>query len=136
MMKRVAIDTNYYSAFKRGASPHLLQPLRTVEYIGISAVVIGELLGGFKAGSKSEMNIRELQEFLDTPRVFVNDVDQDTAVFYSEIYQRLRKKGKPVPSNDMWIAASAMQHGLALLTLDEHFLEIDGLHLIRLKEAN
>src|SRR5262245_53336501 len=104
MMKRVAIDTNYYSAFKRGGSSHLFLPLRSAEYIGISTVVIGELLGGFKVGSRSERNIQDLEEFLGSPRLFVNDLDQDTAAFYADIYQRLRKKGKPLPSNDMWIA--------------------------------
>lgn len=136
MIKRVALDTNYYSAFKRGGNPHLFLPLRSVEYIGISSVVLGELLGGFKAGSKPEKNIHELEQFLDTPRVFINDLDQDTAEFYSDIYKRLHRKRKPIPSNDIWIAASAMQNGLALLTLDNHFKEIEGLTLIKLMEGN
>ena len=113
-----------------------MTPLRSGEYIGVSTVVIGELLGGFKSGSKAEKNIQELEQFLETPRVFVKEIDQETAEFYSEVYRRLRKKGKPVPSNDMWIAASAMQHGMALLTLDDHFDLIDGLNRIRLPKGN
>jgi tRNA(fMet)-specific endonuclease VapC len=131
-MKRIAIDTSYYSAFKRGRAPHLLIPLKSAEYIGISTVVLGELLGGFKTGSQPEKYIEELEKFLATPRVFVNGIDEDTADFYSEIYKRLRKKGKPIPSNDMWIAACAMQNGQAVLTLDNHFELIDGLNLIKL----
>jgi predicted nucleic acid-binding protein len=135
MMKRMALDTNYYSAFKRGLNSQLLLPLQSAEYIGVSTVVLGELLGGFKVGGKSEKNLQELQKFLDSPRVFVNEMNEDTAELYSDIFQRLRKKRKPVPSNDMWIAASALQHGLSLLTLDDHFREIEGLTVIRPKEA-
>ncbi len=56
-------------------------------------------------------------------------MDEETAEFYAEIYRDLKKKGSPIPSNDMWVAASAMRHGLALLTFDEHFENIDGLIL-------
>lgn len=135
-MKRIAIDTNIYSNFKRFGSSHLLLPLRAAEYIGISVVVIGELLGGFKCGGRAQKNLDDLDQFLESPRVFVNDIDQETAAFYSDIYKRLRDKGKPVPSNDMWIAASAMQNGLALLTLDDHFEWMDGLSLIRLPKGS
>lgn len=49
----------------------------------------------------------------------------------SEIYWNLKKKGKPIPSNDIWVAASAMKHGLSLFTFDEHFNNINGLILYR-----
>ena len=125
-MNRIAIDTNIYSAFKRN-DPGVTRVLRKVEYIGVSVVVLGELMGGFKCGSKAEKNMTELSQFLDTPRVFVLTTDQETAEFYSEIYQDLRKRGNPVPSNDIWIAASAMRNGLALFSLDEHFKKISGI---------
>ena len=56
-------------------------------------------------------------------------IDEETAQFYAKIYWDLKRKGKPVPSNDMWVAASAMRHGLALFTFDDHFKNIDGLLL-------
>ena len=47
-------------------------------------------------------------------------IDADTVGFYADIYARLRRQGRPIPTNDLWIGASAMQHGLRLLTLDRH----------------
>jgi len=59
----------------------------------------------------------------------VLQIDEETAEFYAKIYWDLKKKGKPIPSNDMWVAASAIRHGLSLFTLDEHFKSVDGLIL-------
>jgi len=127
-MKRILIDTNVYSAFKRNDAG-VVPVLKKVEYIGVSVVVLGELIGGFQYGGRTQRNINELEQFLDSPRVFVIDVDEETAGFYAEIYKMLRKKGNPIPSNDMWVAASAMRHGLSLFTLDDHFNYINGLSL-------
>ncbi len=127
-MRRILLDTNGYSAFKRN-DPIATGIIRSVEYIGLSVVVLGELLGGFKGGSKEKKNIEELKEFMDSPRVHLLQIDEETAEFYAKIYWDLKKKGKPIPSNDMWVAASAMRHGLSLFTLDEHFNSIGGLIL-------
>lgn len=129
-MKKILIDTNAYAAFKRN-EPAAVGILKTVEYIGVSIVVLGELLSGFKGGSKEAKNKKELEQFLDSPRVDVVRMDEETAEFYAEIYWDLKKKGRPIPSNDIWVAASAMRHGLALFTFDEHFENIDGLILHR-----
>lgn len=128
MMKKILLDTNGYAAFK-GNDPMAVEIIRSVDYIGLCAVVLGELLGGFKGGSREKKNIEELNEFLDSPRVYLLRMDEETAEFYAKIYSDLRKKGKPIPSNDMWVAASAMQHGLAVFTLDEHFSKIEGIIL-------
>ena len=125
-MKRIVIDTNIYVAFKRNV-PDVVKVLRRVEYIGINTVVLGELHSGFKGGNKEALNIEELEEFLDTPRVDVIPIDEMTAEFYAQVYWDLKRKGNPIPTNDMWIAASTLQHGLALFTLDTHFNVINGL---------
>jgi len=127
-MKRILMDTNAYAAFKKN-NPVAVNVVRTVEYIGVNTVVLGELLSGFKGGNKEAGNKKELEEFLDSPRVNVISVDEETAEFYARIFWDLKKKGKPVPSNDLWVASSAMRHGLALFTYDEHFDNIDGLIL-------
>jgi len=129
-MKKILIDTNAYAAFKKNETD-AVNILKTVEYIGVNIVVLGELLSGFKGGNKEARNRRELEQFLDSPRVNIIQVDEETAEFYARIYWDLKKKGKPVPSNDLWVASSAMRHGLALLTYDEHFDNIDGLILHR-----
>jgi tRNA(fMet)-specific endonuclease VapC len=125
-LKKILIDTNIYTAFKRNVG-EVVETLRRVEYIGINTVVLGELYGGFKGGSKEKRNLLELDRFLDSPRVAILPVDETTSEFYAQIYWDLRKKGKPIPTNDLWIAASAFQHSLALYTLDTHFEKIDGL---------
>ncbi|MCL4537786.1 MAG: type II toxin-antitoxin system VapC family toxin [Nitrospirae bacterium] len=127
-MKRILIDTNTYAAFKRN-DHHALQVFRTVEYIGVNIIVIGELLSGFKGGSKEAKNRKELEQFLDSARVYVLPLDEETAEFYAKIYWDLKRKGKPIPVNDIWVASSAMRHGLSLFTYDEHFNDIGGIIL-------
>jgi predicted nucleic acid-binding protein len=128
-MKRLLIDTNVYTAFKRGV-PSVTDILKRAESILVSTPVLGELLCGFKCGSKERKNRDELDLFLDTPRVSVVHCDEGTAEFYAEIFRTLRSSGRPVPTNDMWIAAAAMQHGAAVCTMDSHFRDIDGLLLV------
>ena len=106
-----------------------MEVLRIVEYIGINTIVLGELYSGFKWGNKEALNRMELEEFLDTPRVDVIPIDETTAEFYAQVYWSLKRKGNPIPTNDIWIAASTLQHGLTLFTLDNHFNQIDGLKL-------
>ena len=127
-MKKILVDTNAYAAFKRN-DPVALEVMRSSEYIGVNTVVLGELYSGFKSGSRENRNRKELAQFLDSPRVETVMIDEETAEFYAKIYWDLKRKGKPVPSNDMWVAASAMRHGLALFTFDDHFKNIDGLLL-------
>ena len=125
-MKRLLIDTNVYTAFKHGDGV-VSALLARADDILVCATVLGELLCGFKCGSKEEQNRRDLEDFLDTPRVTVVQCDEVTAEFYAGIYRQLRNAGRPLPTNDMWIAASAMQHGAAVCTLDAHFEAIHGL---------
>ena len=127
-MKRILIDTNAYAAFKKNDAG-AVSVLKTTEYVDVNIVVLGELLSGFKGGTKESINRRELEQFLDSPRVNLLPLDEETAEFYARIYWDVKKKGKPIPTNDLWVAASAMRHGLALFTYDEHFADIAGLIL-------
>lgn len=127
-MNKILIDTNIYSNALRGNSD-IIATLKQVSQIGITAISIGELLSGFKGGLKEERNRKELGGFLDSPRVSIISVDEDTAEYYSAILNDLKKKGTPIPTNDIWIAAAAFQNGLQLYTLDKHFNYIEGLLL-------
>jgi predicted nucleic acid-binding protein len=125
-MKRILIDTNIYVAFKRNVE-EVVEVLRTVDFIGINTVVLAELYAGFKGGARENKNKMELDKFLDSPRVTIIAVDEATSEVYAHIFWNLRKKGQPIPTNDIWIAASAFQHNLALFSLDDHFNKVDGL---------
>jgi predicted nucleic acid-binding protein len=97
--------------------------------IGIDSAVLAELYAGFDQGKKSRKNREELAEFINTKRVHLLQHDRDTAEFYAHIFTHLKAKGSPIPTNDIWIAAVSMQHGLSLYTFDSHFSAIDGLLL-------
>ncbi len=128
-MRRLLIDTNIYSYALKGDGD-VVDVLRKAEEIGFSVISIGELLSGFKGGGRELKNREELETFLDSPRVVVYSVNEDTSEFYAEILHNLRKIGKPVPTNDIWIAAVAFQNGLQLFTKDTHFKTIAGLSLV------
>jgi tRNA(fMet)-specific endonuclease VapC len=123
---RVLIDTNAYTAFKLN-DPRITDLLRRAEKIALNPVVMAELLAGFRGGDREAHNRRALQEFLESPRVMLLSMGRDTAEHYAAAYSTLRRKGRPIPTNDLWIAASALEHGMGLLSEDRHFAEIDGL---------
>lgn len=127
-MSRILLDTSAYSAFMRG-DEETVQALREAESIFLTAVVLGELLAGFRRGTRRKENESLLRQFLDTPRVQVVPVDEETADRYALILNALRAAGTPVPTNDLWIAANAMQHGLKVLTKDAHFSKIPQIAL-------
>lgn len=125
-MRSIALDTNAYAAFKRG-DEQIVAILQHAPSIIVCATVLGELLGGFAAGQRESSNRSELSQFINAPRVKVVPSTAATADLYALVYAALRRKGQPIPTNDLWIAASSLEHGAALLTLDAHFKNIDGL---------
>ena len=98
--------------------------LDSADWIGVPSIVLGELWGGFLQGQRPEANARALHEFLDHPLVHELPVDGDVARIYGEILAELRTKGTPLPTNDMWIAATAARAGVSVVTFDEHFRSI------------
>ncbi len=127
-MRPIALDTNAYTAFKRGDAA-VVAVLQHAPGIILCATVLGELLGGFAAGQRESANRAELTRFIDVPRVKVVSSTAATADLYALVYAALRRKGQPIPTNDLWIAASSLEYGAALLTLDAHFKNIDGLRV-------
>ena len=119
----VLFDTSAYSELWRGHRA-ILDILARSETVAVPAVVLGELHSGFRAGNRYAENVAQLARFLDKPSVSILSITSETALRYAEIDVYLRKKGRPIPSNDVWIAASAIEHGLHLVTLDAHFREI------------
>ncbi|MGV7223923.1 MAG: type II toxin-antitoxin system VapC family toxin [Nitrospinales bacterium] len=125
-MKKVLIDTNIYSLAMKGDT-NVVNTLRKIDRIGFSTISIGELYSGFKGGSHEARNREELNFFLDSPRVFVHPIDEETADFYASILNSLKAAGTPIPTNDIWIAAVVFQHGYTLFTRDKHFILVSGL---------
>jgi tRNA(fMet)-specific endonuclease VapC len=125
-MKRVLIDTNIYSLAMKG-DDQVVKALRKIDRIGFSTISIGELFSGFKSGRREAENRAELNIFMDSPRVFVHPVDMETADFYAAIRDNLKSAGTPIPTNDIWIAAVAFQHGYKMFSKDRHFKLIPGL---------
>jgi tRNA(fMet)-specific endonuclease VapC len=122
-MTRVMLDTSAYSAFMRGQA-EVKVALQRAEEIYLNPIVLGELLAGFIRGKRRRKNEGELRTFLASLRVHVLTLDQDTADRYAVILNSLWRAGIPIPSNDLWIAASAMQHGLRILTMDAHYQRV------------
>lgn len=122
------LDTNAYTAFRRG-DERIVSLVRTSSVLLMSPIVLGELRGGFLAGSRTEENLRWLDEFLSVARVHIVSLDEQTSGRYGEIYAQLRRIGRPIPMNDMWIAAHCLQRDAQLITLDQHFSAIEGLEV-------
>ena len=126
----VLLDTNAYSAF-RGGNADALAIVQQAPEVGISVVTLCELLSGFASGSRLAQNRAELSSFLESDRVRILSVDAATAELYASIHAQLRRIGKQIPTNDLLIAACAMQHSMAIFTFDNHFTPISGLHVVR-----
>jgi tRNA(fMet)-specific endonuclease VapC len=122
-MSRLTLDTSAYSSFKRGR-PDVVRHLRNAQEILLPSIVLGELLAGFETGSRAQRNREELRLFLGSPRVRLVPIGEATAERYAVIYASLRAMGQPIPTNDLWIAASVMEHGTELVTLDRDFTHV------------
>ncbi len=120
---KVMLDTSAYSAFLRG-NEEAAQALRRADEIYLNPVVLGELYAGFAKGGREKKNRDILGEFLSSPRVLVAAIDEETAERYAAIIAYLWQKGTPLPTNDLWIAATAMQYGLKLITTDTHYRNV------------
>ena len=117
---RVAVDTNAYKEAAVGQG-RISEVLRRSEEIHLPFIVLGELRGGFAAGTLGKKNEAKLTEFLKSPRVKVLLADEQTSHLYGALYAQLRRAGTPIPTNDLWIAALVVQHDLPLLSADRHF---------------
>jgi tRNA(fMet)-specific endonuclease VapC len=129
-MRPIALDTNTYAGFKRGDA-RCVEVVQRADQLLLSSTVAAELLAGFACGSQEARNREELSRFLVSPRVALCDSSLTTADHYALIYRDLRRSGKPIPTNDIWIAASCLERGALLFTFDQHFEQIAGLRVIR-----
>lgn len=103
--------------------------LNSFDEVYVNSVVIGELYYGAYASANPQKHINQIQLFLDNCLIVY--VSTDTALIYARLKAELRKNGTPIPENDIWIAASAIEHALSLFTIDNHFTSLK-LNLIQL----
>ena len=127
---KILLDSNAYSEFMRG-NHRVREIVQAAEEIFMSAVVVGEQLFGFRQGQRFEQNVAELRSFLERPYVTFVPVGPVTADRYSRIMTSLRMKGRPIPTNDVWIAAHAMETGADLVSADRHFGYVDQIVWVR-----
>jgi predicted nucleic acid-binding protein len=117
---KVALDANRYSDLCRGAE-EVVEQVSKCERIYLPLIVLGELRAGFQAGTRGRENERALARFLGSPRARLLLPDEQTSHHYGALFAQLRRQATPIPTNDIWIAALAIQHNLVLLTRDAHF---------------
>lgn len=127
-MYRVCLDTSAYSHFRRG-DPIVVELVTAARQVLLPTVVLGELRVGFALGSQRAKNEQALKEFMSQEVVTVMDVTEETSAFYADVLVALRRAGTPIPSNDIWIAALAIQHSATLLSYDEDFKCVQRLSL-------
>ena len=108
----------------------MAETVRGSEEIVMSIVVIGELLFGFRDGNRFAQNLAELEEFLSQPVVSMQLVTWTTADRFGRISTALKRKGKPIPTNDIWIDAHAQETDSELIAFDPHFDRVPGLPVL------
>ena len=117
---KLLLDTNRYTDFCKGL-PDAVSVVTSAERVYLPFIALAELRAGFRAGTQGKRNEEVLSRFLLAPRVGVLYPDEATTQTYAGLFVQLRRQGTPIPTNDIWIAALAVQHGLALHSRDVHF---------------
>ena len=127
-MRKILLDTNAYVGYLSG-DKQVLSYLGQSDCVYISVFVLGELYAGFRAGKREKENKQLLERFLMKSTATILEASKETAEIFGIIKESLRKSGHPIPINDVWIGAHALETGSVLLTYDRNFAFIPGLRL-------
>ena len=127
-MKKIVLDTNAYTQLLIGEED-VLDIIGTADTIYMSIFVLGELYAGFAGGKKERKNKETLNRFLLKPTAKILNATAETAEVFGKVKQNLKKAGTPIPINDVWIAAHAIETGSTIITYDSHFKNVAGLRL-------
>ena len=127
-MKKIILDTNAYVQLLAGRE-EVLDNISTAETLYMSIFVLGELYAGFAGGSKEQENREILDRFLLKPTVKILNATSETAEVFGMLKSSLKAAGTPLPINDVWIAAHAVETGSVLVAFDRHFNQVPGLRL-------
>ena len=119
---RYILDTNIVIAYLNN-NRDIIEQVLAIDETNISCITLGELYYGANCSQKKEKNLHDMSIFLSNSKVF--NITSQTAYEYSLLKAKLRRIGKPLPDNDLWIAAIAQEHNLTIVTRDKHFLNLD-----------
>ena len=125
---KVLLDTNALSALWSG-DERVLDALDQAECVFMSIIVLGELFAGFRGGTRMKENRTRLAGFLAKPTVRTLELSTETAEVYGQIKDVLKRAGTPIPINDVWLSAQAIETGSVLITFDRHFGSVSGIRL-------
>lgn len=128
---RIALDSNRYTDLRVGI-PEVIEVVAQASEVHLPLIVIAEQRAGFAFGSRRAENERALAAFLRKDGVGILNPNEQTTFHYAELYAYLRKKGRPIPTNDLWIAALAIQHNLTLFDRDSDFDNLPQLARVRM----
>jgi predicted nucleic acid-binding protein len=123
---KLLLDTNRLSDALAQVD-EVLDLLESAEAIFVPVIALAEIRSGFLSGRRAAQNEARLQWLLSQDGIVTLGVDPPVSHRYAQIHQALRARGKPIPTSDLWIAAIALEHGVALYTRDAHFAEVPGL---------
>ncbi|MBX7113096.1 MAG: type II toxin-antitoxin system VapC family toxin [Myxococcaceae bacterium] len=123
---KLLLDTNRLSDALSQVD-EVIEVLEIAELIAVPVVALGEIRSGFLGGRRPADNETRLAWFLSQDDVTILGIDAPVSHRYAQIHRQLRAARKPIPTNDLWIAAIAVEHGLALYTRDAHFSAVAGL---------
>ena len=123
---KLMLDTSAYVEFKRNEAD-AVDIIVSADLIMVSPIVLGELLFGFRNGTRFKQNLADLNQFLAHKAVEIVPIGKITSDRYARIATQLKSQVTPIPTNDIWIAAQTMEHGAELITSDKHFERIAGL---------
>ncbi|MEM6263105.1 MAG: type II toxin-antitoxin system VapC family toxin [Bacteroidota bacterium] len=120
-------DTNIIIAFFNGEVELVQNVLK--DQVFIPFIVVGELAFGASNSSKKEQNLIQVKGFCQDAEVLY--LDAETSFIYGELKSELRRRGKPIPTNDVWIAAIGKKYEMTVVTRDKHFKNIMGIEVVR-----
>lgn len=125
----LSVDANAYRAFVDN-DPVFVEAIQSATQLAFPVVVLGELRAAFRHGTRREQNEEILRQILARRRVTIHEISQATSIIYAQIWSELRAMGRPIPTNDVWIAAQCIEHDFALLTHDDHFRHVPGFRVL------
>ena len=126
MSGKCVLDTNIVIGIF-AADNKILKKLKSDSQIFIPGIVLGELFYGAMLSTQVKENVKRIEELAQSCPVL--NCDGQTSFIYGKIKSGLKLKGKPIPENDIWIAALSIQHKIKLISRDSHFSFIDGLEI-------